>query len=114
METVCVCRYSIHGRSLLSRLGLRRADLQLWDANLRWHGRFGLALGWFGNYDGYDLAALALLSHGPTVSAPLEPSPRRAANTATIREFLLHMAWRSPLTLLARRSSPLYFMGFVP
>ncbi|KXX76943.1 hypothetical protein MMYC01_206143 [Madurella mycetomatis] len=26
----------------------------------------GLALGWFGNYDGYDLAALALLSHGPT------------------------------------------------
>ncbi|GAB1320623.1 hypothetical protein MFIFM68171_10833 [Madurella fahalii] len=27
---------------------------------------FGLALGWFGDYDGYDLAALALLSHGPT------------------------------------------------
>ncbi|KAL2022338.1 hypothetical protein VTK56DRAFT_5736 [Thermocarpiscus australiensis] len=26
---------------------------------------FGLVLGWFGNYDGYDLAALALLSHGP-------------------------------------------------
>ncbi|KAK4460356.1 hypothetical protein QBC42DRAFT_272603 [Cladorrhinum samala] len=26
---------------------------------------FGLALGWFANYDGYDLAALALLSHGP-------------------------------------------------
>ncbi|KAI9645783.1 hypothetical protein NHQ30_005216 [Ciborinia camelliae] len=24
-----------------------------------------LALGWFGNYDGYDLAALTLLSHGP-------------------------------------------------
>ncbi|ESZ96914.1 hypothetical protein SBOR_2708 [Sclerotinia borealis F-4128] len=24
-----------------------------------------LALGWFGNYDGYDLAALSLLSHGP-------------------------------------------------
>ncbi|KAH6627835.1 hypothetical protein F5144DRAFT_577038 [Chaetomium tenue] len=27
---------------------------------------FGLALGWFGGYDGFDLAALALLSHGPT------------------------------------------------
>ncbi|KAI6710969.1 hypothetical protein PZA11_002273 [Diplocarpon coronariae] len=24
-----------------------------------------LALGWYGNYDGYDLAALSLLSHGP-------------------------------------------------
>ncbi|KAK3322526.1 hypothetical protein B0H66DRAFT_474740 [Apodospora peruviana] len=27
---------------------------------------FELALGWFGDYDGYDLASLALLSHGPT------------------------------------------------
>ncbi|CAJ2510006.1 Uu.00g059060.m01.CDS01 [Anthostomella pinea] len=26
---------------------------------------FELALGWFGNYDGYDLTALNLLSHGP-------------------------------------------------
>ncbi|KAK6079218.1 hypothetical protein SCUP234_05771 [Seiridium cupressi] len=26
---------------------------------------FELALGWYGNYDGYDLAALNLLSHGP-------------------------------------------------
>ncbi|KAL2124088.1 hypothetical protein VTJ04DRAFT_453 [Mycothermus thermophilus] len=26
---------------------------------------FGLALGWFGDYDAYDLAALAVLSHGP-------------------------------------------------
>ncbi|KAL1843414.1 hypothetical protein VTJ49DRAFT_1764 [Mycothermus thermophilus] len=35
----------------------------------RWAGvvwkLFGLTLGWFGDYDGYDLAALALLSHGP-------------------------------------------------
>ncbi len=29
--------------------------------------RFELALGWFGNYDSYDLAALSLLSHGPPV-----------------------------------------------
>ncbi|KAK4146960.1 uncharacterized protein C8A04DRAFT_34516 [Dichotomopilus funicola] len=26
---------------------------------------FGLALGWLGDYDGFDLAALAVLSHGP-------------------------------------------------
>ncbi|KAH8793014.1 hypothetical protein F5882DRAFT_399215 [Hyaloscypha sp. PMI_1271] len=26
---------------------------------------FELGLGWYGNYDGYDLAALTLLSHGP-------------------------------------------------
>lgn len=29
---------------------------------------FELGLGWFGNYDGYDLASLTLLSHGPPVS----------------------------------------------
>ena len=29
--------------------------------------RFELAVGWFGNYDGYDLASLSLLSHGPPV-----------------------------------------------
>jgi hypothetical protein len=30
--------------------------------------RLELGVGWFGNYDSYDLAALNLLSHGPTVS----------------------------------------------
>ena len=29
--------------------------------------RLELGLGWFGDYDGYDLAALSLLSHGPPV-----------------------------------------------
>ncbi|RYP83235.1 hypothetical protein DL769_001431 [Monosporascus sp. CRB-8-3] len=29
-----------------------------------------LALGWFGNYDSYDLAAMNVLSHGPPVSFP--------------------------------------------
>ncbi|GJC86466.1 hypothetical protein ColLi_09304 [Colletotrichum liriopes] len=29
--------------------------------------RFELALGWFGNFDSYDLAALNLLAHGPPV-----------------------------------------------
>ncbi|KAH8673625.1 hypothetical protein BX600DRAFT_508869 [Xylariales sp. PMI_506] len=28
---------------------------------------FELALGWFGNYDGYDLSALNVLSHGPAL-----------------------------------------------
>ena len=31
--------------------------------------RFELGLGWYGNYDGYDLAALTLLSHGPQVKS---------------------------------------------
>jgi hypothetical protein len=31
-------------------------------------GSLELGLGWFGNYDGYDLASLTLLSHGPLVS----------------------------------------------
>ena len=30
--------------------------------------RFELGLGWFGDYDGYDIAALTVLSHGPPVS----------------------------------------------
>ena len=35
-------------------------------ANLE--SRFELGLGWFCDYDGYDLASLSLLSHGPPVS----------------------------------------------
>lgn len=50
------------------QLRAEEADpFQLAEANHGLHGRFGLALGWFGDYDGYDLAALALLSHGPAV-----------------------------------------------
>ena len=37
-----------------------------WSAD-SYRCRFELALGWYGNYDGYDLASLSLLSHGPTV-----------------------------------------------
>jgi hypothetical protein len=33
--------------------------------------RFELGLGWLGNYDGYDLAALSVLSHGPPVRKSL-------------------------------------------
>jgi len=30
---------------------------------------FELALGWYGELDGYDITALGLLSRGPTVSS---------------------------------------------
>jgi hypothetical protein len=33
--------------------------------------RFELGLAWYGDYDGYDLASLSLLSHGPTVRKAL-------------------------------------------
>ncbi|KAM3068738.1 hypothetical protein ACMFMG_010914 [Clarireedia jacksonii] len=52
------------GREELGRVARR---LDGWDelgGLLGWRA-FELALGWFGNYDGYDLAALTLLSHGP-------------------------------------------------
>ena len=32
--------------------------------------RIELALGWFAGYDSYELAALTVLSHGPTVGIP--------------------------------------------
>lgn len=32
--------------------------------------RAELALGWWGGYDGYDLASLVVLSHGPPVCCP--------------------------------------------
>jgi len=31
--------------------------------------RFELAVGWYGNYDRWDIAALGVLSQGPPVSA---------------------------------------------
>lgn len=36
------------------------------------YNRFELALGWFGDYDGYDITALNLLSQGPSVSHILD------------------------------------------
>lgn len=41
---------------------------------------FELGLGWFGNYDSYDLAALNLLSHGP----PVRRVDRRVAHGSCI------------------------------
>lgn len=38
------------------------------QANSLDYDRFELALGWFGDYDGYDITALNLLSQGPHVS----------------------------------------------
>lgn len=40
-----------------------------------WGDRLVLALGWLGDFDGWDLASLALLSHGPAVSFVLFSSP---------------------------------------
>ena len=37
-------------------------------ADPQWRDRLGLALSWYGSFDCYDLAALALLSTGPAVS----------------------------------------------
>lgn len=48
---------------LLTELGLELgmgADVDVDSAEL--------AVGWFGDYDGYDLASLSLLAHGPPVS----------------------------------------------
>ncbi|KAL2168179.1 hypothetical protein VTG60DRAFT_296 [Thermothelomyces hinnuleus] len=45
----------------IAREGISRKELSILAA---WK-LFGLALGWWYDYDGFDLAALALLSHGP-------------------------------------------------
>jgi len=46
--------------------GVSRSLNDWWEvgALVGWR-TFELGLGWFGNYDSYDLAALSLLSHGP-------------------------------------------------
>jgi hypothetical protein len=70
---------------------------QLGQTNPGLHGRFALALGWFGDYDGYDLAALSLLAHGPAVSLPMiRPvlSPRRAQGDSGGFSHGSHMAWQ--------------------
>lgn len=90
---VCACRshrYTARPNlALLSSLGLRKAGpVSSVTANPGLRGRFGLTLGWLCGYDGYDLAALSLLSHGPAVSvchlprhslciASQQPHPRR-------------------------------------
>ncbi len=64
--------------ALLVAVGL--VGWRTWVVALQWLGsilmrcyRFELGLGWFGNYDGYDLAALSLLSHGPLVRYSVIP-----------------------------------------
>jgi hypothetical protein len=51
-------------------LAPRARPLDTWEelALLTGWKVFELGLGWFGNYDGYDLAALSVLTHGPAVS----------------------------------------------
>jgi hypothetical protein len=40
----------------------------IWEGIILMGNRIELAIGWWGGYDGYDLAALTVLSHGPAVS----------------------------------------------
>jgi hypothetical protein len=47
--------------------------------------RFELGLGWYGNYDGYDLAALTLLSHGP----PVRHLPSAQSSLLTLEQLYL-------------------------
>ncbi|KAK4186552.1 hypothetical protein QBC35DRAFT_267425 [Podospora australis] len=61
------------GRSFLSILTKNELANIAKDSSNSWTGSlvtsafklFGLAVGWYGGYDGHDLAALTLLSHGP-------------------------------------------------
>jgi hypothetical protein len=51
--------------------------------------RLQLALGWFGNYDSFDLAALSVLGHGPFVSP--RRLLRRASSELTCDQLQLYL-----------------------
>jgi hypothetical protein len=53
---------------------------------------FELGLGWWGGYDGYDLAALSLLSHGPPVSICCFFRRSGAQGFGREREYLSRLA----------------------
>ncbi|KAI1866958.1 hypothetical protein JX265_007534 [Neoarthrinium moseri] len=56
-----------------------------------------LGLGWFGNYDGYDLAALNLLSHGPPLyllAAFYNTPPSALLLTLAIETFATYLPFR--------------------
>ncbi|KAI0128851.1 hypothetical protein BJ170DRAFT_348835 [Xylariales sp. AK1849] len=58
---------------------------------------FELGLGWFGNYDGYDLAALNLLSHGPPLyllAAFYNTPPSALLLTLAIETFSTYLPFR--------------------
>jgi hypothetical protein len=62
--------YSLAAPVIESDLASVSRRLEGWAEVLALFGwkTFELGLGWWGGYDGYDLAALSLLSHGPPVS----------------------------------------------
>ncbi|KAF4627428.1 hypothetical protein G7Y89_g10727 [Cudoniella acicularis] len=57
---------AVYGTTEKDLAGVSRRLESWWEvgALVGWR-TFELGLGWFGDYDGYDLAALSLLSHGP-------------------------------------------------
>ncbi|PVH86840.1 hypothetical protein DL98DRAFT_510314 [Cadophora sp. DSE1049] len=65
---------------------------------------FELGLGWFGNYDGYDLASLSLLSHGPPLyllGSFYDISPASVISSLVIDSLTTYIPFRllRPLSL---------------
>ncbi|KAI0841517.1 hypothetical protein F5Y06DRAFT_192453 [Hypoxylon sp. FL0890] len=70
---------------------------------------FELALGWFGNYDGYDITALNLLSHGPLLYllyAFYEAPPSALLLTLTIETLATYLPFRLLRPLSTAHADP--------
>ncbi|KAL7627059.1 hypothetical protein AAE478_003835 [Parahypoxylon ruwenzoriense] len=70
---------------------------------------FELALGWFGNYDGYDITALNLLSHGPPLYllfAFYEIPPAALLLTITIETLATYIPFRLLRPLSTAHADP--------
>ncbi|KAK0113190.1 hypothetical protein ONS95_014888 [Cadophora gregata] len=74
---------------------------------------FELGLGWFGDYDGYDLVSLSLLSHGPPLyllGSFYEISPASVISSLVIDSLTTYIPFRllRPLSLAHSASSSKY------
>lgn len=70
---------------------------------------FELALGWFGNYDGYDLAALNVLSRGPSLyllSAFYRTPATALLTSLTIETVSTYIPFRLLRSLSTARADP--------
>ncbi|KAI2639454.1 hypothetical protein GGS26DRAFT_268264 [Hypomontagnella submonticulosa] len=70
---------------------------------------FELALGWFGNYDGYDITALNLLSHGPLLYllfAFYEVPPSALLLSITIETLATYIPFRLLRPLSVAHADP--------
>ncbi|ETS79821.1 hypothetical protein PFICI_07350 [Pestalotiopsis fici W106-1] len=89
--------YSVTYPFTKAAIAVHARSLDTWGeyaALMGWR-TFELALGWFGNYDSYDLAALNLLSHGP----PL---------------YLLHAFYKVPASALVLTLAIETFATYLP